>query len=378
MFCPHCMYEGELVNGYCARCGYHVARTVSRPLPAASPRFTTPSRPLAGYTPMRGDILREGRYRLVNQMDLPETQQRQGTAWSALDTRAANRRVVIREIRVPEERGKTTPADQVAYAIAQRLSDLGKHQGFPQVADFFREHNTYFLVFLYPEGESLAALLKRQGGALPEYMVAEYGYQICGLLDLLAKQQPPIVHGSVNPDTIIISEDRQFASLIHTPLFPPDPLPAGAEKGPAGYYAPEQIRGAIAPTSDLYSLAVTMHHAVTGYDPHARLALFHPPARRLNPATTAQMEMILARQLSLSPAQRYGQPAEMQQDLAGLIASYPDPVDEEQPVQAVDPLTLSSAQLRERNRSATMLNMGVFAAICVLLLIGMLFAVLRP
>lgn len=378
MLCPHCMYEGKLVNGSCARCGYNIAGTISRPLSLDTARSTTFSRPLADQTIRRGDILHDGRYRLMNQMELPETQQRQGVAWSALDNRAANRRVVIREICVPAERGRTTPADQMAYEAAQRLSELGNHQGFPQVVDFFRDKGTYFLVLLHPEGESLASLLKQQGGALPEYMIAEYGYQLCGLLTLLAAQQSPMVHGSINPETIIISEDRQFASLIHTPLFHPDPLPAGAEKGPAGYYAPEQIRGGIAPTSDLYSLAVTMHHAVTGYDPYARLALFHPPARRLNPATTAQMEMILVRQLSLSPAQRYGYPTEMQQDLAALIASYPDPTEEEQTPQAVNPLTLSSAQLRERSRSMTMLNMGVFAAICVLLLIGMLFAVLRP
>lgn len=385
MICPQCRYEGEPAYGRCARCGFRFAKTISRPLPARPASFvagdpahsTTASRSLE-YTPMRGDNLREGRYRIMKSLELPETQRTHGAAWSALDTRAANRPVVIREIRVPEEMARAAPADRVAYAVAQRLTELGKHRGFPKVSDFFREGETYYLVLIYPEGETLGALLKRQGGALPEYLVAEYGHQICGLLTLLADQQPPIVHGSINPETIIIGEDQHFVSLIHIPLFKPDALPGGTERVASGYYAPEQVHGATSSSSDLYGLAVTMHHAVTGYDPHARLALFHPPARRLNQATTTRMEMILVRQLSLSQSQRYANPLEMQKDLAALIEAYPDPTEEGPDPQTIDPLSLSPTQLRERSRSAVLLNMGVFAAICVLVLIGVFFAVLRP
>lgn len=377
MICPQCMYEGNLINGRCARCGFNALSNTSGSLRVDPARAAPLSRPLE-YAPMRGDTLREGRYRLMKPMELPETQRKQGAAWTALDSRNSNRQVVVREIRVPPEIARTTPADRVAYTIGQRLTELGKHPGFPKVADFFRENDTYYIVFLYPEGESLAVLLKRQGGALPESMVAEYGYQLCGLLALLAEQQPPIVHGSINPETIIISEGQQFVSLIHIPLFKPDALPGSAEKVASGYYAPEQVHGESSSSSDLYSLAVTMHHAVTGYDPHARLALFHPPARRLNPATTMQMEMILVRQLSLSQSQRYSSPLEMQKDLAALIEAYPDSTENKPGVQTVDPLSLSSAQLRERVHGAVLLNMGVFAAICVLILIGIFFAVLRP
>lgn len=259
----------------------------------------------------------------------------------------------------------------------QRLQDLGRYEGFPKVIDYFSNQMAYFMVMLNPEGESLATLLKLQSGALPERTVAEYGYQACGLLSHLLNWQPPIVHGSISPETIIISHDGQRAALIHLPPFRPVLPFTSGEMTSSGYYAPEQVRGEVDPSSDLYSLAATMHHAVTGYDPHERLTFFHPPARRLNPAVTAQMEMILARQLSLSKSQRYAHPAEMQKDLATLLASYPDPTGGEPPAFVTDPLRLSSSQLREQTRSNTLLNMGVFAAIGVLLLIGVLFAILR-
>jgi serine/threonine protein kinase len=325
----------------------------------------------------QSDVLGEGRYRLVSQIALPETQQKQGAAWAAIDTKLSQHRVEIREMRVPRDLVRGSSSDQICYMVAQRLRALGEHAGLPRVHDFFTERGIHYIVFDYPEGVSLASLLKRYGGALPEYQVATYGYQICGLLALLADQQPPLVHGSINPDTIYIDEEQRTASLIHLPLFRPDPPPSSSGQVSAGYYAPEQVHGDINPATDLYGLAVTMHHMVTGYDPRTRLALFHPPARRLNPTVTTQMELILARQLSLSASQRYAHPSEMQRDLLALLEAYPDSSTSEPLGQSANPLQMSAVELHEKSRNMLLLNMGVFAAICVLLLIGIIVVVLR-
>jgi serine/threonine protein kinase len=378
MHCPHCLYEGNTINGKCARCGYAMKQEPSSSFHVADSRFAPPSQLLNPYTLSRGDILSE-RYRLLNQITMPEPQQRQGSTWSAIDLHTSQRYVVIREIVVPQAMAKSSSVERLATETAQRLQELGQHEGFPKVIDFFSNQRAYFIVMLYPEGESLATLLKLQNGALPEQMVVEYGYQACGLLSHLLDQQPPIVHGSINPETIIISQDGQLrVSLIHLPLFQTSLPSTNGETASSGYSAPEQVRGELDPSSDLYALAATMHYAITGYDPRERLTFFHPPARRLNPAVTAHMEMILTRQLSLSKSQRYAHPSQMQKDLAALIASYPDSTNTESPTFVVDPLRLSASQLREQVRSVTLLNMGVFAAIGVLLLFGVLFAILRP
>ena len=325
-----------------------------------------------------GDTLSKNRYRIINRIILPETQKKQGAAWSAIDTQATRRRVVIREILVPEHMARAIPKDRIVQRVVQRMTALGQNTGFPSVIDFFDEKQSYFMVLLYPEGETLDTILKRQGGALPEPLVAEYGYQLCRLLSLLADQHPPIIHGSISPQTIIISNDRQSASLIHLPLFPPESPSISSGKGASGYYAPEQIRGEAEMSSDLYGLAATLHHAVTGYDPHMRLTFFHPPARRLNPAVSAQMEAILARQLLLSVSQRFAHPSAMEKALATLIESYPDPVSNKLPTPTDNPLFLSPEQLREERRNTLMLNLGVIAVIGVLLLMGVLLTVLRP
>ncbi|TMC19910.1 MAG: hypothetical protein E6J34_14240 [Chloroflexi bacterium] len=377
MRCTHC-FEETLENGRCTHCD------ASMMPQGATLSFDgkTSSKPMAGYTMsytlMRGDTLSNGRYRLMQQIALPELQQKQGNAWSAMDMGASRRSVIIREIIVPREMAKNAAVDRIAIGIAQRMQILGQQEGFPTVVDFFSEKNMHFLVLLYPEGETLGALLKRQNGALPEPLVAEYGYQLCALLSQLADQKPPLVHGSISPESIVIDEKQQRVSLIHLPLLSPSGPFAGVNKLSPGYYAPEQMHGEVDPSSDLYSLAATLYHAVTGYDPHERLAFFHPPVRRLNPAVTPQMEAMLTRQLSLSKAQRYANPSEMQKDFEALSEYYPD-ASEDKPEETINNLLhLSKEQLRERSQSNALLNMGVFAAIGILLLVGVLFAILHP
>jgi len=327
-----------------------------------------PSRPISLYTAKSGDTLNQGRYRLVDQLILPDNQQGQGAAWLAVDTAAGQTQVVIREVVV--QTGDLTNKKQIARSVAMRLSEVAQHSGFPKVLDVFNELDNYFIVLQHIEGESLASLLRRQGGALPERTVAEYGRQLCEMLVALSRQQPPLVHGAISPETVIVSPDRSRVHLIHLPLFPPkDSANAGST---AGYKAPEQARGIVDPASDLYSVAATMHHAVTGFDPRERIAFFYPPARRLNPVVSQQMEAILAQELRLSSPQRYARAADMQADLAALLATrLPEP--ERKTVAMVsDPLKLDTREMRERLRRRSRNQLAIFAAACLLVLLVVL------
>ena len=85
MLCPQCMYKGKPVNGRCARCGYEVVRDPNSSLGTLPNRSTLSPRSFSGilpqsftiYWPERGDALREGRYRIMSQVELPETPKRQ-------------------------------------------------------------------------------------------------------------------------------------------------------------------------------------------------------------------------------------------------------------------------------------------------------------
>ncbi|WP_165423436.1 ABC transporter substrate-binding protein [Ktedonosporobacter rubrisoli] len=430
MKCPRCTFAGDFVQGRCPRCGYTfeempanprsipVANLPNGPItnPSAMPdtrppgfsgirQFMPSTDPLSmgeakslsmpGFAPqnihvsgawslqstaeksvtgaegkllMRGDTL-HNRYRILEHATLPKNQQDQGQAWLALDTQAmTRRRVLVRRVEFPGN----PPQDmaQAVRTLASRLMEIS-HPGFPHIIDVFQEETSQYIIFQYPEGESLSVLLRQQSGALPEQEVAIYGRQLCELLVILAHQQPALVHGAISPDTIIISQDRSSASLIYMPLF----LPQAPQATAAGYVAPEQVHGEIQPSIDLYALACTMHHAVTGFDPRERVAFFYPPARRLNPVISTGMETILARALRLSVPQRYSDASEMLRALQDLIASYPPP-DLTSPPSSPIPVKaapISPEQIRARSRRSMVRSLTTVGGLGTLLILLALF-----
>ncbi|MDQ6660316.1 MAG: ABC transporter substrate-binding protein, partial [Chloroflexota bacterium] len=336
---------------------------------------TAPTRP-ATLRLSRGDVLKNGRYRLIEQLPLPANQQGQGSAWVANDAQYSNRRVVVREMLFPDQLAANK--EQTARSIGLRLAELGQHAGIPGVLDMFSEKGSYYIVFQHIEGETLASLLRRQGGALSERMVAAFGTQLCEILAVLASARPPLVHGAVNPETIVVSPDKTQVWLTSLPLF--TPIESTNSKAVSGYSAPEQQRGSVELSSDIYGLAATLHHAVTGFDPRERMVFFYPPARRLNPAVTPEMEAVLAQALRLSTSQRYARISNMQADLTSLQSSYPS-LEQEQAMtmRSANPLLgLSSTEMRRRSRRRGIVTTSIFAGVCAFLLLAILLVILRP
>lgn len=421
MQCPRCAFVGNAVYGMCPKCGYMVAEQPSTsqlknnrvspaqehspvsPLsdqvllapdnPRTSPlnnnlalpmRRDHQSMPLnnnlmsstgdlrsrPALTPVglqRGDILR-GRYRLLEPVALPKNQLSHGSAWLALDTQGARQRVLLRQISLPQEE----EPQKLINDIVSRFRVLSKLPGFPPIMNNFFERGAYYIVQAQPEGLSLAALMQRQGGALPERDIAQYSEQLCEMLSLLSMHKPPLVHGAISPDTIIVNPETQRVWLAMMPFLHPSIAPRDNPQN--GYIAPEQVHGEILPSSDLYSVAATMHHAVTGYDPRERLQHFYPPARRLNPLITASLEVILTRQLRLSVKQRYTGPADMRQELSALIASYPPVSVTPPPVGLLPTDSAAGSPAPSRPRR----NLGIFVGVAVVVLLAVLSLLIVP
>ncbi|MBX5456699.1 MAG: hypothetical protein IRZ31_07335 [Thermogemmatispora sp.] len=377
MRCPQCHFEGEPLNGGCPRCGYgRLPDRGSRPLSLGQESrelVTTVSRPLslvATRPVLRGDVLREGRYRIVEELPLPRSQYDQGKAWLARDAQSVSRLVLIREVIPTAE--KAARLEQELRMSAQRLAELGQHRGFPHLIDVFSERGCYYIVLQHPEGQSLAQLVEQQGEPLPERLVAEYGRQLCEMVQVLASQEPPLVHGAISPETVIISPDGRQVSLILMPLFSPHLPPEMQGKAIAGFFAPEQFHGVTDTRTDLYGVAATLYYALTTYDPRQHMAFFYPPIRRLNPQVSARMEAILARGLRVAAAQRYLRPAQMLQELAAIAAASSRRGGEET---SLSPSTgaLPPGRAQPRRRSGTRRSTLTFAAVMLLvfaLLVG--------
>ena len=267
-----------------------------------------------------GTLLRSGRYRLH---EMHEKQYWLSgvyeAGWVAQDAQRGGSRVTVCEVVIPETSSMVVQSTLRSATMA--LTSVGRHPHIPTLWDAFSDHGRSFFIFEPFEGESLLARMRRTGRALSEQEVVECCLQMTEVLELLAQQSPPLVHGLIRPEHIVIARGGSQFILSTFSII----LAGGATQFVAGmertqlspYTAPEFTRGVIDVRSDIFSLLATAYHAVTGSVP-AGLSGSIPPAQRLNPAISPQFDAILTRGLRPVAGQRYQRPSELRQDLLAM------------------------------------------------------------
>src|SRR5688572_6753865 len=161
-----------------------------------------------------------------------------------------------------------------AFEREARLLNRLRHPALPRVSDHFSEDEGQFLVMEYIPGEDLSETLKRTGGPFPARDVLAWADQLLDALDYLHTQEPSVIHRDIKPQNLKVTSRGQMILLDF-----------GLAKGQTseisrvttsasifGYtpnYAPlEQIQGlGTDARSDLYALAATLYHLVTGVKP---------------------------------------------------------------------------------------------------------------
>lgn len=306
--CPGCGQANRPGARFCRICG--------AALEWACVRCSALNRPAAAFCAqcgMKREMwLLQNRYLVTSALG----QGGMGAVYLAEDMQLFNRRCVVKEMLV----GHLSPADRAeAKRNFQREAALLaalRHPSIPQIYDYFVDANRYFLVMEYVEGESLAARVAR-GGPLLENELLCYAVQICDVLTYLVNQRPPVVHRDVKPANILLRGDPAQAVLVDFGVAKPKVGRATDTSawGTQGYAAPEQVAGRAEPRSDVYALAASLYHLLTGDDPAGRPFTF-PRLGQLSPV----LQALLGRALALNPQ---GRPdaAELKGALAKLIGA---------------------------------------------------------
>jgi serine/threonine protein kinase len=263
----------------------------------------------------------QNRYRIVRQLG----QGGMGTVYEAVDERL-DTTVALKESHFNDEQlGKQFERE------ARLLAKL-RHPAMTRVIDHFKDDDGQFLVMDFIAGEDLSEKLKREGSAIPPTEVLPWADQLLDALDYLHSQEPPVIHRDIKPQNLKLTTRNQIILLDF-----------GLAKGFVGQlsrvttsgsifgytpnYAPlEQIQGTgTDPRSDLYSLAATLYHLMTGIVPPDVLTrltattdgepdplhLAHEVKREVG----VDVATILNRAMAIGRNQRFATAAEMRQAL---------------------------------------------------------------
>jgi len=196
-----------------------------------------------------------------------------------------------------------------------------RHHGVPEVHASFKAdwegRPAAFLVMEYVAGQSLADVIAA-GRHLDPSEASHILLELLGVLDYLHGRVPPILHRDIKPANIILRPDGfptlvDFGAVrraIHAPG-----QDGSTIVGTYGYMPYEQHMGQASPSSDLYALAATFVHLLTGRPPPEFL---NAEGRIAVPEALpggARLREVLSRMLRLSAAERFATAREVRQAL---------------------------------------------------------------
>lgn len=223
-----------------------------------------------------------------------------------------NKQWAIKEI-VKEARNKNNEIIvQSAIAEANMMKKLD-HPCLPRIVDIINHDNVIYVVMDYIEGEPLSKVLQ-QDGAQPQEVVLEWAESLCGVLEYLHNQTPPIIYRDMKPANVMLQPNGNV-KLIDFGIareYKEQNLEDTVSLGTKGYAAPEQFggRGQTDARTDIYCLGVTLYHLLTGQNPcDPPYELY--PIRQWNPSLSAGLENIIIKCTQLNPEDRFDSCAEL-------------------------------------------------------------------
>jgi len=280
--CPAC--GAQLLPGAiaCMDCGFLIQVDGAAAEPEGPPNLCT--NPACGVAnppgerncqrcgnplPVAAGTLLHDRYRLEKLLAMGGF----GAVYRAVDTKNGNREVAIKDM---------IGGDPQEFSIrlnffrreAEILRSLEPVPIVPRVYDFIQQGQTAHLVMEFIRGTDLLKLMEgNDNKPFPVPQVIEWAKQICDVLWHMHSQKPPLIHRDLKPDNIMLLDDQRSIKMIDFGTARDlgrtvkERMAGKTRVYTEGYAPPEQIVGKPEARSDLFALAATLYHLVTGKAP---------------------------------------------------------------------------------------------------------------
>ena len=131
-----------------------------------------------------------------------------------------------------------------------------EHDHLPQVVDYWEEENCAVLVMEYIAGKTLQEVLR--AGTVTRRQGMEWTRQLLHVVSYLHRQSPPLLHGDLKPENLMISTEGQLYLIDFGSARLLESDRRGEQKGTKEFAAPEQWEGKRSIESDIYGLGKTL------------------------------------------------------------------------------------------------------------------------
>jgi serine/threonine-protein kinase len=267
-----------------------------------------------------------GRYEIVDEIG----QGAMGCVYRAHDP-AMDRTVALKTILMGALAGGHGAEFRQRFNREARAAGALAHPGIVPVFDVGENDGAPFLVMEYVNGRTLADVMKN-GERVSMDRVCEIGQQLAEALGHAHRKG--VIHRDIKPANILMTnleaygiERPRITDFGVAKMTAGEITTTGQMLGTPAFMPPEQFTGApIDGRTDLFSLGVILYWMATGEQPFpgetmttVSYKIVHtepvPPAR-LNPLVPAQLDKVILKCLSKSPADRYQSGEELAQALA--------------------------------------------------------------
>lgn len=311
--CMNCM-KGILTGNYCRFCG-------SPPLQAQEMTMALPFRTILNGRYLTGKVLGAGGF---------------GITYIGYDL-AENRRIAIKEfmpsglvrrasgqtvMQVTAKAKEFTDSMQRFLEEARMIYHYQKNPHVLQVYSLFQENGTAYYVMEFLEGSDLKHLLRQRGGILSWQELMPIALQVMDALQVVHKDG--VVHRDISPDNIYISPagkatlidfgaarlvlaQKQLTVILKRKYAPIEQYESNGKQGP---------------WTDIYALAATMYHSLTGeLPPEAPERVYRDELksfRQCGVVLDEWVEKAVYRALRVEPEARYQSAAEFRNGILNI------------------------------------------------------------